>query len=350
MSILSDLSPVLTGRGAIESAKSQVSNIVSDYTQQLDSSLNSINTNINNAVDISNAISDFSTQQLDSLNIPDISNIASNLNIKADFFPKSFDGSLKSIVDIGNPFSQSQQDESLHSKYKVRLVSVLGLNTAFSSGDLNSVIFEVTPQFSESGNVEYTPVQPVHLPGGIQTYKYTHSRTFAISAKLISRNSADAIKNMKYLQTLRSWRYPFFGNSGTAELAPKNRNGAATDINRKIQQIKMSTTESNSSVELLGAPPEVLYLYAYSTSANDKRDPGNINNININRVPVVLTSLSITYPDDVDYIPASVSPTSKTEPFPIKIDVSINLVESHSPTEFERFNLKAYKEGKLTNF
>lgn len=229
--------------------------------------------------------------------------------------------------------------------YKVRLVSVLGLLTAFQPGDIGSVIFDSTPTFNESGGVNYTPVQPVHLPGSIQTYKSTDARTFNIVATIISRNTADVAKNMMYLQTLRSWRYPFFGQSTTSPTSQSNA------VDRIKNSTTTGTTGDGSNVNLLGAPPELLYLYAYSTSGNDKRQfKDSINRVNINRVPVLLTSLSIEYPQDVDYIPSSSLPDKNTEPFPVKMSVSLSLIEAHSPVEYEKFNLTSYKNGTLANF
>ena len=110
---------------------------------------------------------------------------------------------------------------------------------------------------------------------------------------------------------------------------------------------------SGTGVELLGAPPDVLYLYAYSSgvSSGAGQDRPNKYGVNINKVPVVVTSLNITYPDDVDYIPTySNGDPRKSEPFPVKMDVEISLVETHSPREYERFDLMKYKKGVLVNF
>ena len=280
-----------------------------------------------------------------------LGSIASDANAAASQFVNEAVSTLTSYglgeesgIDFFNTLSNISESSDV-ALYKVRLVSVVGLSTAFNPGDINSVIFETTPSFTESGSVEYSSVQPVHMPGSVQTYKYTHARTFSITARLISRNSNDALRNMKYLQTLRSWRYPFFGQSGTnIKQSPTNKS------NNAINRIRNSISSGANGTELLGAPPEVLFLYAYSTAANDARDLTNGNNVNINRVPVVLTSLNITYPDDVEYIPVDTKINNKTEPFPIRMEVSITLTESHSPVEFERFDLMAYKTGNLKNF
>lgn len=247
--------------------------------------------------------------------------------------------------------------------YKVRLISVLSPRSR--------VVFEVTPTFSESRAVEYSPVTPVHMPGSIQVYKRTNSRTFSVGAKLISRSTFDTDLNLIYLQRLRSWTMPFFGaNSSTltstqqktrtdiatldtqlqgvqtipvSVASPTSSNTAAgQEIQRNNLQSRIDALRQSQGIEMLGAPPEVLYLYGYSSSANDNRKTGFVN---INRIPVVITNLSISYPEDVDYLPSSFG-----DPFPIRMDVTIELAETHSPTEYARFSLTEFKLGQLKNF
>jgi hypothetical protein len=131
-------------------------------------------------------------------------------------------------------------------------------------------------------------------------------------------------------------------------------NRSLTPEERADAAIARGATEG---IELLGAPPDVLYLYAYSTSDNNSRQVNY--GVNINRVPVVLTGLEISYPNDVDYLPTfsnistglyGVAYDNTSEPFPIKMDVTISLAETHSPREYENFSLALYKQGKLTGF
>ena len=333
MANLSDLLPTDIGLGGYGATSS---NANTSFNQQ-----------INNSIDLQNPFaSNLAQSGISSVNLNDP--FASNPSILSqqigNFLPgqNSF-GSLGNTQFVDS--LSSAVDSAGTANYKVRLVSVLGLATAFQPGDINSVTFEATPSFTENGGVDYTAVQPVHMPGSVQVYKYTQARTFTIGAKLISRNSADALRNMKYLQTLRSWRFPFFGNSGTNIRKP-----SLNDSNLAMDRIRSNVSKGSNGTELLGAPPELLYLYASSTQANDTRDLTNGNNVNINRVPVVLTSLTITYPDDCDYIPVDVDVTNNTEPFPVKIDVNISLTESHSPNDFEKFDLVAYKTGNLVGF
>ena len=201
----------------------------------------------------------------------------------------------------------------------------------------------MTPTLTESGGVEYAPIQPIHMPGGIQVYKFTNSRTFEITAHFVSRSTQDALTNQKYIQTLRAWRYPYFGKSVTNIPQAKT---ATDDWNKSADRIKSSN--NSKGVNLLGAPPEVVYLYGYSPA--HRKSTNDISAYNINRIPVVLTGLSIQYPEDVDYIPTTLTPNSTTESFPVKIDVSISLTETHSPVEYEQFSLQQFKEGKLTHF
>ena len=248
--------------------------------------------------------------------------------------------------------------------YAVRLMSVASL--VGNIEDIEQVRFNVTPRFSESREVEYTPVAPIHMPGSIQVYKNTRSRTFSVGAHFISRTPDEATLNMIYLQRLRGWTMPYFGATTTvgSSNGSSNQENMTATVNQgqqdsevpisQLDQIKNlagGMRRTGYGMELLGAPPDVLYLYAYSSGdPRDKVRSGEYG-VNINKVPVVITSLNITYPDDVDYIPTrSHKDIQDSEPFPIKMDVDITLVETHSPREYEQFNLMSYKRGVLVNF
>lgn len=209
------------------------------------------------------------------------------------------------------------------------------------------VAFDVTPEITETRNVNYKTLEPVHLPGGIHVYGGTSSRIFNINnIRLVSRSRREATKNLYRLNILRSWAMPYFGVNNTS---------------------------------LVGAPPDVLALNAYATgpqdSANSKvltadessrqgegNQEQNSNRIkrerptNIHNIPVVLQQISIPYPSDTDYI-NTISETFNdgTEilegvPFPAIMTVDLVLLETHSPSEFGKFNLKDYRQGRLENF
>jgi hypothetical protein len=211
--------------------------------------------------------------------------------------------------------------------YKVKLISCTGLKSA-SPSDIERVIFDVTPTFTEDRSVEYTPVSPIHMPGSVQVYKRSGARSFGIGAYLISRTREEATKNIAILQTLRGWTMPYFGS------------GSSTG---RYSQPKDADAAKREASEILGAPPDVLYLYAYSSMSS--RD--GQSHVNINRVPVVLSSISISYPDDVDYIPTF---NANKEPMPAKMMVNLTLLETHSPHDFERFSLQKFKAGKMVHF
>lgn len=238
-------------------------------------------------------------------------------------------------------------------EFRVRLVSILAMRSSATKQSIDDaqVIFEVTPVLTESGSVEYGSTTPVHMPGSIQIYKHTSSRSFDIQAKFISRNVADAVKNMKYLQTMRSWRYPFFGATDTIGKTSRDMPAESDEPVSNPDDAAVARAK-DTGAQLKGAPPEVLYLYAYASGEQNATGDGSASQpINLSRIPVVLTSLTITYDSDVDYIPVYTgSDASTAVPFPMRVNVSLMLAETHSPREYEKFDLMAYKKGNLTGF
>jgi hypothetical protein len=204
--------------------------------------------------------------------------------------------------------------------YWVRLVS--------ARDSSRNVVFNTMPIVSEAGNVNYQQISPTHMPGSYQVYENTSSRTYDLSdIKLISRNSVEARENLIRLNQLRAWRFPYFGNPDAVVVGGNITEDQASELR-----------------DYLGAPPEVLYLSAYSS--NETRG-------NIFKIPTVMSNLSITYPNDVDYIPTAKVGSADMigdVPFPVIMTIGITLTEQHSADEYERFNLIAFKNGQLTNF
>ena len=232
---------------------------------------------------------------------------------------------------------------------KVRLIS--------AQNRYRRVEFRASPQVTENRNVNYNSLEPLHAPGQIQVYKNTASRSFSISdLKLISRTTQEADENMKILWQLRSWTMPRFGNSSTlndfqvesrnrkkrGELEPYFRNDAEGQRER----------QEYFGTELLGAPPEVLYLSAYSkdigSDAVGTTKPGTARWLiaqHLNRIPVVIQQLTIPYPNDVDYIT-----TTTGVPMPIIMNLDLSLIETHSPNAYEAFSLDDFRKGTLKGF
>lgn len=217
-------------------------------------------------------------------------------------------------------------------QYKVKLRSQVNQTV---------VAFDVTPEITETRNVNYTTLEPVHMPGGIHVYKGTSSRVFNINnVRLVSRTREEAAKNLYRLNQLRGWAMPYFGKTNS---------------------------------RLIGAPPDVLALSAYATGPQDSANvstprtdgetsEGSENFLrrnrptNIHNIPVVLQQISIPYPSDVDYIDTmriefnDGTTIEEGVPFPALMTIDMVLLETHSPNEFANFNLKDYRRGKLETF
>lgn len=232
---------------------------------------------------------------------------------------------------------------------KVRLVSAQDRN--------RRVNFRASPQVTENRNVNYNTLEPLHAPGQIQVYKNTASRSFSISdLKLISRTQKEADDNMKILWQLRSWTMPRFGNSSTlSDFQVESRNrlatGEPTPYFRNTPAGQREKQEYFGGAELLGAPPEVLYLSAYSREVGSDRVEGKSGTRNwliaqhLNKIPVVIQQLTIPYPNDVDYIT-----TSTNVPIPIIMNLDLSLIETHSPNAYEAFSIDDFRAGTLRGF
>lgn len=236
--------------------------------------------------------------------------------------------------------------------YRVRLE-----NQRTAGGSLGSlanrevVIFETTPDLVETRNVNYKTIDPVHAPGQMAAYVNTSSRSFNISSvRLISRTPEEAYKTLRVLWTLRSWAMPQFGTSTLG----KPERDARDDWNRPSRQDSRARYQTEQErrdayiearnrfgYERRGEPPAILLLSAYSNNSFHGEHIGNIN-----RVPVVLQNLSIPYPSDIDYIPAA----DVNIPVPTIITIDMQLLETHSPREYERFSLGSFKTGTLGGF
>lgn len=206
------------------------------------------------------------------------------------------------------------------------------------------VVFEATPDVNESRTTNYSTIDPVHMPGSIYVYKNTTARTFSVSnARLISRTPAEAEGNLRRLWLLRGWMMPRFGrgSSTLSDTQRKERETVKYNLERPaVKQELPPPPPPDFGTELLGAPPEVLYFSAYS-----KGNGGVQTREHISRVPVVIQTLNIPYPSDVDYILSE-----SGVPMPTIMTIDVTLLETHSAQEYERFSLEHYKKGTLPNF
>jgi len=167
----------------------------------------------------------------------------------------------------------------------------------------NQVVFDVMPTISETRDANYKSFTPIQHPGEILKYDGSSSRQWGVTARLISRTTKEADLNLAYINLIRSWTMPFYG-TGTG-------------------------TPNTQTTQYLGAPPPILTLTAYGRQM-------------VGPVKCVLLQYQWTFPNEVDYIP-----TSGSVPFPVILDLSLNLKESYSPAEYSSFNLLQYRNGNL---
>lgn len=220
-------------------------------------------------------------------------------------------------------------DHDHPNRFRVKLVN--------STNRSEYVAFKVTPDVIETRNVNYKAIDPIHAPGQMMSYQNTSSRAFNISQiRLISRTEIEAQETVQMLWTLRGWTMPYFGRSSlTPQQQMLREQGFGDDP--EFAEFENSI----NGTELRGAPPAVLLLSAYSSDSD-----GGAYGKHISRVPVVIQSLSIPYPSDVDYIPAAGSGI----PVPTIMTIDMTLTETQSPAAYTSFSLSDYKQGKLAGF
>lgn len=232
--------------------------------------------------------------------------------------------------------------------YKVRLAPA-NVNTTIDDAK-KAVVFDVTPELSEARNVMYKMYDPVHAPGQILVYQGTQARRFQLTQiKLVSRSPQEASINLGKLWIMRSWTLPVFGQTSENPRLDRAREEQLRSTgpysNDRIRQLVDDIGLENSR-SYLGAPPPVLLLSAYSRLGVGS-SVGTNSIGHLKKVPVVIESLNINYPTDVDYIPTE---GSDPTPMPTIMTVDISLVESHSPSEYEGFNLQKFRRGELEGF
>jgi len=151
------------------------------------------------------------------------------------------------------------------------------------SVDDQTVIFEASVQLTEARIASYDDYSIIHLPTTLYAYRNTAGRNFGISGRLVSRNVKEAETNSYYVDLMRSWTLPDFGESG--------------------------------------ATPPIIKLSAY-------------DNPNIQGIKCILRSYNVTWPDDVDWIYES------SPPFPTLVSFSVDLNEAYTA---EEITAKAWK-------
>lgn len=177
---------------------------------------------------------------------------------------------------------------------------------------VGGVKFDLTPTISESRSLNYVD-EGLPSPVGVVVYATTGNRRFTISSRFVSRNVGEAKCNYDYVNKLRSWTVP-------------QREGESRSYR-----------------------PPILRLNGY------KKQFYNI--------PVVITELTINYPEDVDYVETDLAMV------PILQNIELSLLETHSlfergadgrrvstssagarDTESDDFDLVKFRHGRLPGY
>lgn len=168
---------------------------------------------------------------------------------------------------------------------------------------LEEVILDVSPTITESRSSSYAD-EGLPAPNGIVVFEVVNNRKWSISARFVSRNIFEADTNFHNINLLKSWMIP------------------QSSVNNKF-----------------GRPP-ILRLNGYKEQFSN--------------IPVVLTNITINYPEDVDYIEGALGMV------PIIQSVEFELTESHSLVSFqslfsrssesEEFDLVKFKQGNLPGY
>lgn len=217
-------------------------------------------------------------------------------------------GVRAAVGDTEKPQSTSHKVK-LVSKYKDSSATKIvddEYGEQFIFGGAVEVVFDIMPEVAEQRSVEYEPLAPPQLPGEFQKYKGTKSTQWTITGTFAASTREQAAKNYLYMNTLRGWTMPFFGDK-----------------------------QSKTSEGKLGAPPPVLDFSGWRGL--------------VGTVPVVITSLSWNWPKDVDWLPTGILDEVNNEeiPFPAVIQVTINIVESFSAEQFNAFDIVEFRNGRM---
>lgn len=236
-----------------------------------------------------------------------------NARQRADAQSSAVQAERKWLQDV------SQGQDHYARNNRIRLVSTLADNMPDTAeGKINTtretVTFDLTPIMSESKSVIYAEIADIRQAASILVFGGSPSRKWSINATFMSRTEEEANATWKNIQLLRSWTVP----------------------------------DKNYRYGFDRETPQVLRLYGYGRTWQG--------------IPVVIQSLNIEYPDDVDYIPAAtaldnvvtngsgqgVTKYEYGSLVPVIQKVSIQITELRTPSElFKDFELEQFKLGIL---
>jgi hypothetical protein len=168
---------------------------------------------------------------------------------------------------------------------------------------LQGIIFPYTPTISVKHSAEYTDQQPLHSNFSVYFYKRSKVEPITISGKFTVQNDSEAETFIATVHLLRS--------------LTKMRSGG-------------SSGDADS-----GAPPPVCRLNAYGTFM-------------LQNVPVVISSFSLTLPDNVDYFTYGKTISGKYEKtaVPVMSTIEVTCNPIYSRDEMRKFNVTGWLNQK----
>jgi hypothetical protein len=176
------------------------------------------------------------------------------------------------------------------------------VSTAMAKGEgsvntgADEVKFYLTPEIGESKQAVYAEISDIRQAASILIYMGSPSRGWSVNARFLSRTAEEANTTWKYVQLLKSWLNP--------------------------------DTNYQYGIDASGTP-HVLKMYGYGRTWQG--------------IPVVMKSLNVEYPSDIDMIP-----TAYGTNVPVIMNVQFQLTEARIPKELlEDFTLEKYKLGVL---
>jgi len=179
---------------------------------------------------------------------------------------------------------------------RIRLVSTtVATNDNFINTGTEQVTFNLSPEISETKQVIYAEIGDIRQAASILIYGGSPSRKWSVNAKFLSRTAEEANNTWKSIQLMRSWTNP----------------------------------DTNYKYGLDSGTPHVLRFYGYGRTWQG--------------IPVVLSSLNVDFPTDIDYIP-----TDYGTNVPVIQSVSFQLTEARTPDDLlVKFDLEKFKLGVL---
>ena len=171
------------------------------------------------------------------------------------------------------------------------------------------IVFPYTPTISSSMSTEYSQYDIIHSNYPQQSFVRHKPGNISIAAQFIHQTENDA----KY-------------TSGVLHFLSV------------VMKMHFGMKDANA-----GTPPPLLEFYAYGVT-------------NFERVPVLVSTFSTTYPDDVDYVTFTVNSTrsgsapsggSYTVNLPAIMTINIELIPHYPAKDQNTFDLASFAAGRL---